>query len=166
MDSSIGQKLHKLSQFLATPVTVLLGLGLLGRWGAALEHSSGWQVARALAPYGAVLLVVVGVYWTLLRQVRKAQADAALALRVLRSPGPLHALLRGGALPHGYHAQLGKQSWDEQEGINLGEALGLLDVKRAPDGRIESYSWRLDEAAQKKANAASALLATLGEDGF
>jgi phosphotransferase system glucose/maltose/N-acetylglucosamine-specific IIC component len=99
MDSSIWQKLHKLSQGLATPVAVLVGLGLLGRWGAALGHSSWWQVAWAVAQCGALLLVVAGVYWTFRRQVRKAQADAALALRALRSPGPLHALLRLGARP-------------------------------------------------------------------
>lgn len=151
MDSTIWQKLHKLSQGLATPVAVLVGLGLLGRWGAALEHTSWWQVVQALAPYGAVLLVVAGPYWALLRRVRKAQADAALALRVLRSPAPLHALLRLGVLPSGYHAPLGKQSWDQQEGINLGEALGLLDVKRTPDGRIESYTWKMNEAALKEA---------------
>jgi hypothetical protein len=98
--------------------------------------------------------------------VRKAQTDATLALRVLRSPGPLHALLRLGARPSGYYAPLGEQPGEQQEGINLGEALGLLDVGRASDGRIESYSWKMDEAAQKKATAAAAVLAALGKDGW
>lgn len=165
MDSHVWQRLSKVSLALATPVAFLVGLGLPGRWGAALEHSSWWQVARAFAPYGAVFIIMAGLYWTLRRQVRKAQADAALALHVLRNPGPLHALLRLGVLPSGYFAPHGKQSWDQREAIKLGEALGLLDVVRAADGRVESYSWKAKEATQKEANA-TALLAALGEDGF
>lgn len=163
-----GSKLRSVAkmmvELLISPVvTVLVGLGIMKRWGDSLEHASWAQVAGILAPYAVAVLVGAFVYAVLRRRVLKVQADAAVALRVLRNPGPLHCLLRMGALSSGTFAPTTELQWEQREALKLGELLGILTVKNFPDGTL-TYTWHVGEPKQLDATAAAALLASVGDE--